>query len=207
MPSRTQICCWRFLKARRLSTKYYMGKETLEKLEKSKMTVCFSLLISFNYVLLYAVIIVPFVLIATRKEVLEVTIDGEKISCEDNQEACDVEIEQGRVDFNNFVLMVNAGILVYFLLTEVLVVCSSLKPTNTHCNSYLCCQLITGLTSRAVVLISAQLIAVFIQDLDVVNFTLGIVICSTLVLSQLRVIQIWMSSLKKDHNNLMPKVK
>ena len=40
-----------------------------------------------------------------------------------------------------------------------------------------------------------------------VNFVLGIVICSTLVLSQLRVIQIWLSSIKKDQNNLLPKVK
>ena len=94
--------------------------------------------------------------------------------------------------------MTNAAVLIFFLLCELFVVCSSLKPTNTKCNSYLLCWLITGLTSRAVILISAQLIAVFIQDLDLVNFVLGIVISSTLVLSQLRVIQIWFSSIRKD---------
>ena len=84
--------------------------------------------------------------------------------------------------------MTNAAVLVYFMVCELFVVCSSLKPTNTKCNSYLLCQLITGLTSRAVILISAQLIAVFIRGLDVVNFTLGVMLVSTLVLSQLRVI-------------------
>lgn len=64
MPSYTQICCWRFLKARRQSTKFYTGKDTLEKLEKSKLTYCISLLISFNYLVLYAVVIVPFILIS-----------------------------------------------------------------------------------------------------------------------------------------------
>lgn len=84
--------------------------------------------------------------------------------------------------------MVNAGILIYFMSCELFVVCKNLEPTNTKCNSYLCCQLITGLTSRAVILISAQLIAVFIQDINVINFVLGICISSTLVLSQFRVI-------------------
>ena len=131
-------------------------------LEQSKKTVCISLLISFNYLVLYTVVIVPFILISLQEEVVEVTIDGQVVTCEDDQEACDEKIDENRVNFNNFVLMVNAGVLVYFLLCELFVVCTSLTPTNTSCNSYLLCQLITGLTSRAVILISAQLIAVFI---------------------------------------------
>ena len=82
MPSQTQICCWRFLRSRRLSTKFYTGNETLNALEKSKITFCISLLISFNYLVLYAVIIVPFILISIAEEVIEVTIEGEVIACE-----------------------------------------------------------------------------------------------------------------------------
>jgi len=165
-----------------------VGNDALTKLEKSKLTACISLLISFNYLVLYAVIIVPFILISLQEEVVEVTIDGVSIACEDDQDACGEVEDENRVNFNNFVLMVNAGVLIYFMACELFVVCFNLKPTNTKCNSYLLCQLITGLTSRAVVLISAQLIAVFIQDINVINFVLGIVICSTLILSQLRVI-------------------
>ena len=50
------------------------------------------------------------------------------------------------------------------------------------------------------------MIAVFIQELDIVNFVLGIVLASTLVLSQLRTVQVWLTSIKKDKNKLMPKV-
>ena len=139
-----------------------MGIETLTMMEYSKKTVCISLLISFNYLVLYTVVIVPFILISLQEEVVEVTIDGQVVTCEDDQEACDEKIDENRVNFNNFVLMVNAGVLVYFLLCELFVVITNLTPTKTSCNSYLLCQLITGLTSRAVILISAQLIAVFI---------------------------------------------
>ena len=93
MPSHTQICCWRFLKSRRLSTKFYIGNETLNGLEKSKLTTCISLLISFNYLVLYAVVIVPFVLIALADEVVEVEIEGETIACELEQASCDEVIE------------------------------------------------------------------------------------------------------------------
>lgn len=171
------------------------------------MTTFVSLLISFNYLVLYAVIIVPFVLISLQDEVESVVLNGEKVACELNQAACDTLEDENRVSFNNSVLMVNLVVLVYFLICELLVVCCNLRPTNTKCNSFLCCQMITGLTSRAVVLISAQLIAVFVQDINLVNIVLGIIISSTLVLSQLRVVQIWLSSIKKDQNKLLPKVK
>lgn len=58
--------------------------------------------------------------------------------------------------------MVNGGVLFYSMLCESLIICVSLKPTNTKCNSYLICQVLTGLTMRAVILISAQVIAVFV---------------------------------------------
>ena len=77
---------------------------------------------------------------------------------------------------------------------------------DTRCNSYLACQLLTGLTMRAVILVSAQLIAVLTRDVDIVNFALGVVLASTLVLSQIRAFQIWLASIKKDKNCLLPRV-
>ena len=156
MPSQTQICCWRFLRSRRLSTKFFLGNETLNGLEKSKCTVCISMLISFNYLILYCNVIVPFVMIVMADEVTSVKdIDGNDIACEDDHAACDLVIEENRVDFNFLVLMINAGMLIYSMICELVVVCTALKPTNTSCNSYLFCQLITGFTMRAVILISA----------------------------------------------------
>lgn len=38
------------------------------------------------------------------------------------------------------------------------------------------------------------------------NFVLGIVLASTLVLSQFRAVQIWLASIKKDKNCLLPKL-
>ena len=142
-----------------------------------------SLLISINYLLLYAVVFVPIGMIVTAEEVETISVDGVMVYCEDRAEACEFQIEEDRVSFNNFVLMCNAGVLVYTMICECIVVCISLKPTNTKCSSYLACQVITGLSMRAVILISAQLIAVLIQDVNLINSTLGIVISSTLVLS------------------------
>ena len=50
------------------------------------------------------------------------------------------------------------------------------------------------------------MIAVFVQEIDIVNFVLGVVLASTLVLSQIRAFQIWLASIKKDKTCLQPKV-
>ena len=97
------------------------------------------MLISFNYLLLYAVVIVPFVLISLQEEIETVEVDGQEVSCEVDPDACDEKREQNRVDFNNFVLIINAGVLVYSMICEGVIILNSLKPTNTHCNSYLLC--------------------------------------------------------------------
>lgn len=81
------------------------------------------------------------------------------------------------------VLFINAGVLIYAMLCEIIIVGVSLKPSNTKCNSYLVCQIFTGLTMKAVVLVSAQLIAVFFTQIDLLYFVLAIVLASTLVLS------------------------
>ena len=167
-----------------------------------------SLLISFNYLLLYSVLIVPIVLIQLQEEVLFVMKDKQIKWCDEpeNDEICNEVIQERRLEFNNFVLLINGGVLVYCMLCEIILVASLLRPTNTSCSSYLALQLYTGLTMKAVLLVSAQMIALFIQDIDIVNFTLGIVLGSTLVISQIRAFQIWLVSIKKNKQCLQPRV-
>lgn len=128
-------------------------------------------------------VIVPFVLIMLKSDVESITIDGVEVPCEDAQEACDDKEEEDMVNFNNFVLLINGMFLIYSMLCELVILCITLKSSGSKCNSYLSCQLITGFTMRAVLLISAQLIAVFIQDIDFVNFVLGVSLACTLVFS------------------------
>jgi hypothetical protein len=196
------------MRSRKLSGKFYTGEDTLHGLEKSSYTGFVSLLISFNYISLYAIVIVPFVMIMLKDDVETITVDGVEVSCQDdeNAEVCTLKEEENQVAFNNFVLMINLGVLTYSLICESIIICMSLKPTNTKCNSYIICQAINGLTMRAVILISAQLIAVFIQDIDIVNFALGVTLTVTLVLSQIRAFQIWLLAIKKDKNCLLPKL-
>ena len=92
------------------------------------------------------------------------------------------------------------------MVCEIVLICVILKPSNTKCNSYLMMQILTGLTMKAVLLISAQLIAVFFLELDLVYFILGVVLTSTLILSQIRAFQIWMVSTKSDKNCLLPRI-
>ena len=84
------------------------------------------MLISFNYLILYAVVIVPFVLILMQDEVESIEINGVFVNCETNQDACAVKEEEKQVNFNNFILMVNAGVLFYSMLCETIIICVSL---------------------------------------------------------------------------------
>lgn len=165
------------------------------------------MLISFNYLMLYAVVIVPFVLIATQDDVDTIELNGLEYSCDDMPDECAEKAEDARVDFNNMVLLINMMVLIYSMICETVIICMNLKAANTKCGSYLVCQVFTGLTMRSVILISAQLIAVFIQDVNIANFGLGIFIASTLILSQVRALQIWFAAMKKDNNCLMPRVR
>jgi len=127
--------------------------------------------------------------------------------CSEHPEDCALAKVEARIEFNDFVLMINALVLIYSMVCETVIICTNLKPSNTKCGSYLICQVITGLTMRSVILISAQLIAIFIQEVDLINYSLGILIAVTLVLSQIRAVQIWLVSIKADKNCLMPRVK
>jgi hypothetical protein len=83
MPTYTQVMCWRFLRARHLSTKFHASKESLMVLEKSGCQVFVSLLISINYIMLLTEIIVPFVLLIMREEILTIEFEGNMVSCEE----------------------------------------------------------------------------------------------------------------------------
>ena len=114
-----------------------------------------SVLISINYLMLYAICIVPIILTIMKEDVETIEIDGKVVDCSVDQATCDAKEEENRDSFNSFVLMVNGAVLVYSMLCELVVVCATLKATDTRCNTYLLCQMLTGLTMRAVLLISA----------------------------------------------------
>ena len=67
IPTCKAVCCWRLLRARRLSHRFHTSNESLLAFEKSKYQNFVSILISVNYIILYTVLLYPFVLIAQDK--------------------------------------------------------------------------------------------------------------------------------------------
>ena len=139
LPSYTQVCCWRFLRSRRQSTKFYTGENAFQNIETSGYSVTVSMLISFNYLMLYAVVIVPFVLIATQEDLETIELDDKEFSCDDKPDECALMAEEARIDFNNIVLLINMMVLIYSMICETIIICINLKAANTHCGSYLVC--------------------------------------------------------------------
>ena len=131
MPSYMQVCCWRFLRSRRVTTKFYTSETTLKSIEKSGYSVCVGLLISFNYLILYAVVIVPFVLIATKEEIQTIEVDGVEYACDDKPDDCSEAKDEAMVKFNDFVLMINAAVLFYSAICESVIICINLRASNT----------------------------------------------------------------------------
>ena len=76
IPSFRQVCCWRLLRARRHSHRFHASSESLLAFEKSKYQSFISILISVNYLILYTVLLYPFILIAQEK-----LFGGEEDSC------------------------------------------------------------------------------------------------------------------------------
>merc|ERR1719464_2161412 len=67
IPTCKQVCCWRLLRARRLSHRFHASDVSLHSFEKSRYQSFISILISANYIILYLVLLYPFVLIAQEK--------------------------------------------------------------------------------------------------------------------------------------------
>ena len=74
IPSIKEVCCWRVLRARYQTGLFHTSEKALEVLEKSRCQTFIAGLISFNYLALYFVIIIPFVL--TIIEVQQRQSDG-----------------------------------------------------------------------------------------------------------------------------------
>lgn len=72
LPTCKQVCCWRFLRSRRRANMFHTSVASLQQFEKSKCQNFISLLLTINYLLLYAVAIIPFVIIFTHKPMEEV---------------------------------------------------------------------------------------------------------------------------------------
>ena len=67
-------------------------------------------------------------------------------------------------------------------------------------------QVLAGLTSRAVVLLSAQLVAAFIQRVDALSYIMGMTLGIALILSQVRAVHMFLAALKLDLSCLLPKL-
>lgn len=59
---------------------------------------------------------------------------------------------------------------------------------------------------RAVILLSAQLIAAFITQVNFVSYVIGLSLGISLILSQLRAIQIFLAAIKLDMTCLLPRI-
>ena len=148
------------LRARYHSNLFYTSQEALEVLEKSKWQTFISMLISFNYLTLYVVIIVPFVLvilqvqkhISEEHEYEECLEAGDEAACEPPEEHENLSALQ----YNLTMAIVNVSVLGYSLICELIMILAQMKHAKLNfCNLYLLGQVLNGMTLRAMILISA----------------------------------------------------
>ena len=117
------------------------------------------------------------------------------------------ENEDGGLNFNEIMLIVNGGVLLYQLICELIMIAVQKNRAKLSCcNQYLLIQVFNGVTLRAVILISAQLVAAFITQVGVLSYTIGIVLGVSLILSQARALQIFAVCIKLDPNCLLPNI-
>ena len=119
----------------------------------------------------------------------------------------DTEQEGGGLTFNEIMLVVNGGVLLYQLICELIMIAVQKNRARLSCcNQYLLIQVFNGVTLRAVILISAQLVAAFITQVGVLSYTIGIVLGVSLIFSQVRALQIFAACIKLDLNCLLPNI-
>ena len=197
IPTCKQVCCWRLLRARRLSHRFHASDESLLAFEKSKYQGFIAILISVNYLILYTVLLYPFVLIAQEK--LFGGTEDEEDTCtigKNTDGTCMQEgqtmpkpesedtTESGALTFNEIMLIVNGGVLLYQLICELIMIAvQKNRAKMSCCNQYLLIQVFNGVTLRAVILISAQLVAAFITQVNLLSYTIGICLGVSLILS------------------------
>ena len=171
-----------------------------------------ALLLSLNYILLYTVAVAPFVLVFQgRQESIEGEGTGEEdstaVDCSEGGEENGECADAGLAAFNRLMLIVNTAVIAYSVACELAII--GLQKRHAHvtcCNGYLLFQVLTGVTSRAVILLSAQLVAAFIRELDALSYIMGLSLGVALILSQLRAIHIFLAALKLDLTCLLPRL-
>jgi hypothetical protein len=83
--------------------------------------------------------------------------------------------------------IVNVVFIGTSLLSEfILLLAQQAKVNMKVCNIYILCQLITGITQRATILLSAQLTAVFLKEKSGISYVMGLTVGVCLIISQLR---------------------
>lgn len=121
LPSCKQVCCWRFLRARRTANRFHTSVKSLEAFEKAKNQACISILLIFNYLMLYCVALAPFALIFMRAEGSEaleelseeVVVPEAPVEELCEGEPCPTAEDEFMAMFNNIMLLVNAAVLFY----------------------------------------------------------------------------------------------
>ena len=88
------------------------------------------------------------------------------------------------LQFNYEMALINLSVLVYSLACELILILTQIKSAKlTFCNQYLLGQILNGVTLRAMILISAQLVAVFIQEVNGATYFMAFILGGSLILS------------------------
>jgi len=126
--------------------------------------------------------------------------------CADLVNSEDVKIVSA-LQHNFEIGIINFAVLVYSLLCELIMIMAQKKAANlSFCNVYLLGQVLNGVTLRAIILISAQLVAVFVQQVDGTTYFMAFLLGGSLIVSQIRAIHLYLSSHKLDYNRLLPQI-
>ena len=103
--------------------------------------------------------------------------------------------------------VMNLAVLLYSLLCELIMIMAQKNAANlSFCNVYLLGQVLNGVTLRAIILISAQLVAVFVQQVDGATYFMAFLLGGSLIVSQIRAVQLYLSSHKLNYNRLLPQI-
>ena len=85
--------------------------------------------------------------------------------------------------------VINMSVLLYSFVCELILILSQIRVAKLKiCNQYLLGQIINGVTLRAIILLSAQLVAVFIQEINGTTYFMAFILGGSLILSQVRAI-------------------
>lgn len=114
-------------------------------------------------------------------------------------------VEDPLAAFNNIMKIVNVVFIGTSLISEfVLLLAQQAKVNMKVFNIYILCQMITGVTQRATILLSAQLTAVFLKEKSGLSYVMGLTVGVCLIISQLRAGQIFVVGMKYKSENLLP---